>query len=110
MSIAVENIDLNGLLAFLKCLNYNQTSVNMLANYLAAIKANVNVLGLNAAILKDKRLKYYLRSIKLNRPVCLSKKKVISVETLQKIVRCYDTLYMGSIFKAVFLVAFFGTS
>ena len=108
MSIAVENIDVNGLLAFLECLTYNQTSVNMLANYLAAIKANFNVLGLNAAILEDKRLKYYLKSIKLNRPVCLSTKNVISVEILQKIVRCCDTLYMGSIFKAVFLVAFFG--
>ena len=108
MSIAVENIDVNGMLAFLECLTYNQTSVNMLANYLVAIKANFNVLGLNAAILEDKRLKYYLRSIKLNRPVCLSTKNVILVEILQKIVRCCDTLYMGSIFKAVFLVAFFG--
>ena len=73
----------------------------MLANYLAAIKANFNVLGLNAAMLDDK-------SIKLNRPVCLSTKNVISVETLHKIERCCDTLYMGPIFKAVFLVAFFG--
>ena len=38
MSIAVESIDVNGLLAFLECLSYNQTSVNMLANYLAPIK------------------------------------------------------------------------
>ena len=108
MSIAVENIDVNGLLAFLECLKHNEVSVNMLANYLAAIKAKFNVLGLNASVLDDKRLKYYLRSIKLNRPVCLSTKNIISVETLLKIVHCCDTLYMGPIFKAVFLVAFFG--
>ena len=108
MSIAVESIDVNGPLAFLECLSYNQTSVNMLATYLSAIKANFNVLGLNAAILENKRLKYYIRSIKLNRPVCLSTKNVISVEILQKIIRCCDTLYMGSICKAVFLVAFWG--
>ena len=108
MSIAVESIDVNGLLAFLECLTYNQTSVNMLANYLAAIRANFNLLGLNSAILNDKRLKYYIKSMKLNRPVCLSTKNVISVEILQKIVHCCDTLYMGPIFKAIFLVAFFG--
>ena len=76
MSIAVESIDVNGLLAFLECLTYNQTSVNMLANYLAAIRANFNLLGLNAAIFDDKRLKYYIKSMKLNRPVCLSTKNV----------------------------------
>ena len=107
MSIAVESVDVNGLLAFLECLN-NKTSVNMLANYLAAIRANFNVLGFNADILEDKRLKYYLKSIKLNRPVCVSTKNVISLEILHKIVHCCDTLYMGPIFKAVFLVAFFG--
>ena len=108
MSIAVESIDVNGLLAFLECLKYNKTSVNMLANHLAAIRANFNVLGLNADILEDKRLKYYIKSIKLNRPVCVSTKNVISLEILHKIVHCCDTLYMGPIFKAVFLVAFFG--
>ena len=108
MSTAVESIDVNGLLAFLECLNYNKISVNMLANYMAAIRANFNVLGLNTTVLEDKRLKYYLKSIKLNRPICLSSKNVISVENLLKIVHCCDTLYMGPIFKAVFLVAFFG--
>ena len=108
MSIAVESVAVNGLLTFLECLKYNKTSVYMLANCLAAIRANFNVQGLNAAILDDKRLKYYLKSIKLNRPVCLSNKNVISAETLHKIVCCCDTFYMGPIFKAVFLVAFFG--
>ena len=105
-SIAVENIDVNGLLTFLEYLKHNEISVNMFANYLAAIKAKFSVLGLNASVLDDKRLKYYLRSIKLNRPVCLSTKNIISVETLHNTVQCCDTLYMGPIFKAVFLVAF----
>ena len=107
MSIAIENIDVNGLLAFLECLKHNDISVNMLSNHLAAIKTKFSVLGLNASVLEDKRLKYYLRSIQLNRPVCLSTKNIISVETLLKIVHCCDTLYMGPIFKTVFLVAFF---
>ena len=107
MSIGVESIDANGLLAFLECLKHNEISMNMLANYLAAIKAKISVLGLNASVLDDKRLKYYLRSLKLNRPVCLSTKNIISIETLQKIVLCCDMLYMGVIFKAVFLVAYF---
>ena len=102
MSIAVESVDANTLLAFLECLTYNKTSVNMLANYLAAIRANFNLLGLNSASLHDKRLKYYIKSIKVNRPVCLSTKNVISVEILQKIVACCDTLYMGPILKPYF--------
>ena len=64
-SIAVESIDVSDLLAFLKCLKHNEISVNMLANYLAAIKAKFSVLGFNASVLDDKRLKYYLRSISL---------------------------------------------
>ena len=104
LSIAVESVDVNGLQAFSGCLNYNKISVYMLANYLAAIRANYNVLGLNTAVSEDKRLKYYLKSIKRNRPVCLSTKNVISVENLLKTVYCCDSLYMGPIFKAVFLI------
>ena len=70
MSYAVESIDVNGLLAFLEYLTHNEISVNKSANYLAAIKAKFTVLGLNGSILDDKKLKYYLRSLKLNRPVC----------------------------------------
>ena len=82
----------------------------MLANYLKVIEAKFSVLGLNASVLDNKRLKYYLRSIKLNRPVCLSTKNIISVETIHKIVGCCDNCIWGPFLKLYFWLHFLVSS
>ena len=86
----------------------NQVSVNMILNYLSAIRAKLVVLGLNPSALDHKKVKYYIRALKLNRPMSVTTHNIISLDMLLKIVHQCDLLYMGIVFKAVFLVAFFG--
>ena len=102
------NLNVSHVLAFMECLNANQVSVNMISNYLAAIKAKLVVLGLNILPLDDKKVKYYVRALKLNRPINVTIHNIISLDILLKIVRQCDYIYMGKVFKAVFLVAFLG--
>ena len=107
LEVNVCNLNVSHILAFMECLNVNQVSVNMISNYLAAIKANLVVLGLNTVPL-DRRVKYYVRALKLNRPICVKVHNIVSIDILLQIVHQCDHIYMGKVFKAVFLVAFFG--
>ena len=50
----VAKLDVDGILAFMECLNTNQVSVNMIVNYLSAIRAQLMVLGLNPSPPDDK--------------------------------------------------------
>ena len=108
LSVDVRNLDVEGILAFMECLHVNQVSANMIANYLAAIRAKLVVLGLNPSPLDHKKVKYYVRALKLNRPMSVTTHNIISPEVLLQIVNHCDRLYMRTVFKAVFLVAFFG--
>ena len=103
----VCNLDVSHILAFMECLNANQVSVNMIGNYLAAIKAKLVVLGLNASPLDHRKVKYYVRALKLNRPISVTVHNIISLDILLQIVQQCDYISMGKVFKAVFLVAFF---
>ena len=86
----------------------NQVSVNMISNYLSDIRAKFVVLGLNPSALDHKKVKYYIRALKLNRPMSVTTHNIITLDMLLKIVHQCDLLYMGAVFKAVFLVAFLG--
>ena len=108
LSVDVRNLDVEGILAFMECLHVNQVSASMIANYLAAIRAKLVVLGLNPSPLDHKKVKYYVRALKLNRPMSVTTHNIISPEVLLQIVNHCDRLYMSTVFKAVFLVAFFG--
>ena len=107
VNLDVSNLDVDGILAYLECLNFNKVSVNIIMNHLAAIRAKLVVLGLNPSPQDHKKIKYYLRALKLNRPISVTSCHIISVHMLLKIVYQCDYFYMGKVFKAVFLVVFF---
>ena len=73
VNLNVVNLDVDGILAYMECLNANHVCVNMIANHLAKIKAKLVVLGLNPTPLDHKKIKYFkdLRSLKLNRSIVL---------------------------------------
>ena len=56
LNVDVCNLNVNHILAFMECLNTNQVSVNMISNYLAAIKTKLVVLHLNASPLDDRKI------------------------------------------------------
>ena len=62
--------------------------------------------GLPTVALDDKKLHYFIKSLKINRPLSITKCNIISTEDLYAMVACCDSLYMGEVYKAVFLTAF----
>ena len=70
------------LVGFLECLHVNKVSVHMLCNYLAAIRAKFIMYGLPTVALDDKKLHYFIKSVKINQPLCTTKCNTISIEDL----------------------------
>ena len=108
MGILMSSVNVKVLLAFLECLNENGVSPNMLSNYVSAIKAKFVIYGLPTKCLESRRIYYYVKSLRINRPLNISRCNIISIEDLYALVACCDELYMGQVFKALFLMAFFG--
>ena len=80
----------------------------MLANHISACKAKFTMHGLHFQLWDHPNVKYILKSVKINRAIVVAKKHIIDLAMLNYIVNHCDTVYLGSVFKAVFLLAFFG--
>ena len=74
---------------------------------MSAIKASFAVYNLNTDLFQDPRLKYYMKSLVLHKPFKVTLKKIVDIPTLSLIVQSCDSTYMGQIFKAFYLLAFF---
>ena len=106
------NVDLGAvsatvILAFLEFLIQNQISHSFIPNYVSSVKSVMGFYGLNTSAFDHFQVNMFLRSTKINRPLVLSTTSIINIRLLTHIVSACDTMYMGQIYKAVFLVVFF---
>ena len=95
------------LLSFLEFLFHNGVSNSGIANNLSAVKSSLSMYGVSVFAFLDPRIKYFQKSLTLNRQFTAKIKKIIDINTLMDIVSVCDTMWMGQIFKALYLVAFF---
>ena len=108
MKISVFHVDCKCILSFMECLVKQQTSVHMLSNYISAIKAMFVMFHLDYKVLEDPKIKYFLKSVRINRPLTVPKCNIMDLKTLHKLVTLCNRTQMGLVFKAVFLTAFYG--
>ena len=106
--ILIQDISLHSVMAYLEYLALNKVSVHMVANNVAAIKANFVMYGIDHSVMEHPRVKYFLKSMRINRPLSVPVRNVMSLQNLVDIVHLCDNILFGSVFKAVFLIAFFG--
>ena len=104
---SLSAITTNHILVFLEFLVFNGTSTSNITIYLSAIKAKLSIYGSDISPFSNPQVKYFTRSLTLTAPLKVSLKTVIDMNTLKAIVKKCDTMYMGQIFKAVFLLSFF---
>ena len=91
MDVSVARVDVKVILSFLECLICNKCSVAMISNYLSAIKACFVLYDLPFHILDHPRIKYFQKSVKINRPLTLISHNIIDLDTLEKIsAACHD--------------------
>ena len=107
MNTQLYQVTAEFLLMYLQFLVFNDTSPAQLGNQLSAIKANFAILNLPTVSFESQKVKYFIRALKLNAPLRVTLKKVIDIPTLREIVRQCDTMYMGQIFKCIYLLSFF---
>ena len=95
------------LLCFLECLNYNGVKHSQMANYLSAIKTQFLLCGLDVASFSDARLKFYQKAVQRQAPLSIKLNKLIDISLLNDIVEQCNYMYMGQVFKALYLLSFY---
>ena len=108
MRVLLHSVDVKILLSFLECLVGNNCTYSMLCNYVSAIKASFVLYDLPHDLLDHPRLKLFLKSVRINRPVTLVPHNIIDLDMLEKISVACDSLKSAKVFRAIFLTGFFG--
>ena len=103
---SIFHLNTNHILVFLEFLVFNGMSTASIANYLSAIKAKLSIYAVDVSPFSHPQIKYFTRSLTLAAPLRISLKTVIDIDTLKAIVMKCDSMYMGQIFKAAFLLSF----
>ena len=101
-------IDLSCILAYLEFLAKHSVSADMVANYVSALKAMFTLYGLKYSLPDDPKVKYFIRSMRLMRPLHTLQRNIMSLEVVKSLISHCDSIYLGQVFKAIFLIAFFG--
>ena len=108
MKVALHHLSVKVILAFLECLVCNKVSPAVLANYVAAIKAKCILYNLSYHVCANVKIKYFLKSVKITRPLCVKPHNIIDLKMLKAIISECRNLRCGPVFKAIFLPGFFG--
>ena len=102
MKVSLVNISVKVLLSFLECLVSNRCSVTMVANYISAIKASLTLYDLNFNICNHANVKYFVKSLHINRPLAVVHHNIIDISMLKRISTLALSFTHGKVFKAIF--------
>ena len=94
-------------ISFLEFLVENNLSHSAISNEVSAVKTNLALYGLSSYSFQDPRIAYFERSLSLHKTFFPVVMKIIDIPLLTSIVSICDTMWMGQIFKALYLTAFF---
>ena len=96
------------LMAYLEYLVKNSVSVNMIANHVSALKAQFIMYGLPFQLLEHPEIRYFIKSLKINRPLTSVTRNIMSLDNLTALIHQCSFIPAGCVFKSIFLIAFFG--
>ena len=94
------------ILAFLEFLVFNKVSHSQISNYLAFIYH----FALDTSPFFDQKIKLFTKAVARQAPLTVKLKAIIDIPILIKIIQECEHLYMGFVFKAEFLLAYFAFS
>ena len=108
MKVSLHHLSVEILLAFLECLLTNGVSVVVLCNYLSAIKAQCIMYDLQYNVCNSVKIKYFIKSVKISRPLCLKPHNVMDLKILRALITKTANIKHHMVIKAIILVGFFG--
>ena len=103
----LADVNVKFILSFLECLVQSQCSCSMVENYVSAIKANFILYELPFAVLSHPKVKYFIKSLKINRPLTLKTRNLIDLQILRRLSEACLHLPQGQVYRVVFLTGFF---
>ena len=106
--VSLENTSVSAALSYLEFLVENEVSVNMVKNHISAIRAMSIVYDLQFSSWDHPKVRYFVKALKLHRPMVLTKRNIIDIGTLKRMVALCQRFPNAEVYKAVFLTAFFG--
>ena len=102
MDVSVARVDVKVILSFLERFICNKCSVAMISNYVSAIKACFVLYDLPFHILDHPKIKYFQKSVKINRPLTLISHNIIDLDSLEKISAACHDFTCSQVLQAVF--------
>ena len=94
------------LLSFLEFLAESDTSTSNIANYISAVKTTLAKYGVSTIAFYDQKIRLFQKSLRMTKQLTIKIKKIIDIDMLKNVPIC-DSMWMGQIYKALYLVAFF---
>ena len=98
----------HNVLAFLEYLHQNSLSPKVIRNYLSSMKTMCTQFHIDHSALSHYTISRYLRSLSINSTFRPTPRGVFDLHTLYKISVLCDSLHDPLLFRAIFLVAFYG--
>ena len=80
-AIDVASPTISVIMAYLEYLVKNEVSINMVANHVSALKAQFIIYGLPFQLLDHPEIKYFIKSLKINRPLTSVTRNIMSLKT-----------------------------
>ena len=102
-----HQVDVFIILSFMEYLFQNIQSHNNMANYMAALRAYHILHGLNTKPFRDECLALYLKSLRIQAPLAPSRRSLVDVQLLTKIIQTCDLFTFSVIFNPLYLLCFF---
>ena len=106
VQVDLSNVSVSTLLSYLEFLVENAVFADMINNHILVIRAMSIGYDLPYASWEHPKVKYFVKALKLHRPLVLPK-NVIDINTLRRMVALCQQFMDASVYKAVWLTAFF---
>ena len=103
----IVNVNVKVVLSFLECLMSNSCSCCMTANYVSALRAHFVLYDLPFEVLDHPKVKYFVKSIRINRPLAIRSHNVITIPILIQISQSCEALDSGGVYRTATLLGFF---
>ena len=95
------------LLSFSEFLAESDISISIIANYISAVKITLAKYGVSTIAFYDQKIRLFQKSLRMTKQLKIKIKKIIDIDILKNVVPICDSMWMGQIYKALYLVAFF---
>ena len=103
----IVNVNVKVVLSFLVCLVSNSCSCCMVANHVSALKAHFILYDLPFEVLDHPKVKYFVKSMRINRPLAITYHNVITIPILIQISQSCEALDCGGVYRTAILLGFF---